>query len=334
MLWISGLLDFRLLAFPMTVVSIGNFDGVHLGHRRILQQARQIARERHLKVTALTFDPHPATVLRPGQPPPRLTHLKAKTAQLRKAGADKVVVLPPSLSLLSLEPDAFVKELCHQHQPKVLVEGPDFRFGRQRAGDVHRLSRLGRENGFETIVVEAVEVGLSDQLSVTVSSSLLRWLIARGRVRDATRCLGRQYQLTGPVTRGQQRGRSIGVPTANLQISALSGQAIPAEGVYAGFVELPSGAEWPAAISVGRKPTFEHRRLSIEAHLLDYDGDLYNQKITIRFARWLRDQQVFAGVEALKSQLQHDIHQCRTWHAMGLTDPPDALRTIVADQSV
>ena len=293
------------------VLTIGNFDGVHLGHRAILARAAEAARLARVKVTALSFDPHPAAVLRPGQEPPRLTTLAQKTQCLRDAGADEVVVLEPSPQLLSLSPREFIEQLVQRHAPAAMVEGPDFRFGKGRAGDVRVLAELGAKLGYETIIVEDAEIELSDHTLAPLSSSLIRWLLRHGRIADAARCLGRPYELSATVVRGDQRGRTIGVPTANLDPVELAGRALPGDGVYAGSVVLADGTERPAAISVGAKPTFAGRGRVIEAHALDYHGDLYGQVIAVRLTRWLRDQQSFPGVAELKAQLQRDVAEVR-----------------------
>lgn len=306
------------------IITIGNFDGVHLGHRRILDRARALADERGGRVIALSFDPHPMTVLRPGRQPPRLMTLDEKTAVLRDAGADEVITLVPRPELLSLDPAAFVEQMVRQYTPLAIVEGPNFHFGKGRAGNVNVLGELGKTFGFETVVVDPVEIALSDQLLVKVSSSIARWLIGHGRVADAARCLGAPYEITGQVITGEQRGRTIGVPTANLDASALGDKLPPCDGVYAGTVtihdESPRSANesqpsHAAAISIGVKPTFGVASLNIEAHLINYDGDLYDKTITIAFHRWLRDQQKYPSLEVLKAQIGRDIQNTREWAA-------------------
>ncbi len=296
---------------PQCVLTIGNFDGVHLGHRAILARAAEAARQASVRVIALTFDPHPAAVLRPGNEPLRLTTLAQKTRYLRESGADEVVVFAPSPALLSLTPQQFIEQLVERHVPAAIVEGPDFRFGKGRAGDLKVLAELGPRFGYETIIVADAEVELSDHTLAPLSSSLIRWLLRHGRVADAARCLGRPYELSAAVVRGEQLGRTIDVPTANLDPAALAGRALPCDGVYAGEIELENGGVHPAAVSVGIKPTFAGRERVIEAHALDYHGELYGQVIVVRLTRWLRDQQRFPGVAALKAQLQRDVEEVR-----------------------
>ncbi len=299
-------------------MTIGNFDGVHLGHQAIVSRCGELAREKQVAVKALTFDPHPASVLRPGREPLRLIAAPRKRELLLQAGADEVVILEPTPAMLSLEPHDFVARLVADHHPIAVVEGIDFRFGRGRAGDVKSLAALGDEFGFATHVVPDVQVALSDHLLAPVSSSLIRMLLANGRVMDAALASGRAYELTGNVVQGDRRGRTLDMPTANLDAAATIGRALPGDGVYAGAVELRDGSEHPAAISIGVKPTFAGRRRTIEAHLLDYAGDLYGQTITLRFHRWLREQQPFPSPDALKAQLHRDVAQVRDLVCVGV----------------
>jgi riboflavin kinase/FMN adenylyltransferase len=303
-----------------SVITIGNFDGMHVGHRHLLAVARRRGAERQAQVLAMTFDPHPATVLRPGSQPPRLMSLDQKIHALHEAGADRVVVLEPTAQLLSLAPDVFVRKLVGEHHPVVVVEGESFRFGKNRTGDIQTLKELAGLHDFELVVVPPVSVGLCDQLLAPVSSSLVRSLISHGRVQDAARCLGQTYALNSRVVSGERRGRTLGVPTANLDAQALREHLLPAPGVYAGRVELLHDQVFAAAVSVGVKPSFDQHTLIIEAHLIDYDGDLYGHTITLRFARWLRDQQRFPDVAALQAQLRRDIDKTRHWYNLGLLD--------------
>jgi len=309
------------MAVP-SVITIGNFDGVHIAHQSLLQTARRLADQRRAQVIAMTFDPHPATILQPGSQPPRLMSRPHKIDALHDAGADRVIVLEPSEQILSLPPDTFVRKLVHEHHPVALVEGEGFRFGHKRAGDTALLQKLGQTHGFETLIIPPMQVALHDLLVAPVSSSLVRHLLMHGRVRDAARCLGRLYSLQAEVIHGERRGRTIGVPTANLDMNALAEYLIPAPGVYGGYVQLSHADPVPAAISVGIKPTFDHHPLLVEAHLLDYEGDLYGHTVSVRFARWLRDQQRFAGAAALQAQLQRDITAVRDWYNRRLLDVP------------
>jgi riboflavin kinase/FMN adenylyltransferase len=255
----------------------------------------------------MTFEPHPVSVLRPTAAPQRLGSPQQRRRWLLEAGADEVVELAPTPDLLDLEPAAFYASTVVPRRPDCIVEGPDFRFGRGRAGDVGLLRSLGSEHGIETIVIEPREAVLADGTIVRVSSSMVRWLLANGRVDDAATCLGRPYELAATVVRGEQRGRTLGFPTANLGDLV---QMLPADGVYAGTARRPDGAPCPAAISVGSKPTFDAAVERVaEVHLVDWDGppDDYCWRIDVSFDRWLRDQVAFDGVEALVAQLHRDI---------------------------
>jgi len=296
------------------VVTIGTFDGVHAGHAALLARARELA-GRGGHVVALSFDPHPASVLRPQAAPSRLTTFETRSGLLRAAGADEVVRLEPTRELLSKSSEVFVEDVVRAHEPDWFVEGHDFRFGRARAGDVSTLAELGERHGFGVEVLETVEIPLSDDTIVRASSTVLRWLIERGRMADAARLLGRSYELEGVVRRGDRRGREIGCPTVNLETT----QLLPGDGVYAGEATLPDGRRLAAAISVGNKPMFDGTARVVEAHLLDAprDGDRiegldeYDWPIRLRVETWLRDQVRYGSIEALVEQMERDCARVR-----------------------
>ncbi|MGB0766561.1 MAG: riboflavin biosynthesis protein RibF [Phycisphaeraceae bacterium] len=305
------------MASRPSILTIGNFDGVHLGHRAILSASRRLAEHASARVTAVTFDPFPVAILRPEATPPQVMSIDQRIEALRDAGADDVVVLKPSPELLGSEASAFIEDLIDQHAAVGFVEGEDFRFGKRRGGDMALLEEMGRSRGFAVQALPRVETPLSDQTVAPISSSLVRWLVGRGRVEDAEACLGRTFELVGTIVKGEQRGRTLGIPTANLDPQAYASLITPMDGVYAGTVTLdPAQGPLPAAISVGVKPTFDHDRLTIEAHLIDYqmehpDG-LYGKPARFGFARWVRDQYPFPGVPELKEQLERDIATART----------------------
>jgi riboflavin kinase / FMN adenylyltransferase len=295
---------------PMrAAITIGTFDGVHVGHAALVRAARGEVGESG-RVVAVAFDPHPAAVLRPQCAPPRLALAEQKRQWLRDAGADHVELVEPTAEFLAQSPEEFMAWLADRFAPAAIVEGADFRFGRARAGTVGSLRAMERTYGYRTVIVDPVEVALSDQALVRASSSIARWLLGHGRVREAAIVLGRPYELRCPVVAGDRRGRDIGVPTANLDHGEL---LLPMDGIYAGSAVLPSGRRVPAAISVGTKPTFGRHPRVCEAHLLDYDGpvDDYGWMITLRLERWLRDQLVYADVPRLLAQLQRDIAATR-----------------------
>lgn len=312
-----------------TVLTLGNFDGPHVGHLAILKRARTLADEHCARVMAITFDPPPIQVLRPGQEPPVIASLAQRIARLKTGGADEVQVMTPTPELLGQSADEFLQRLVDQHHPVAIVEGPDFRFGKGRGGNMDKLAQLGQTHGFTAVTVPRVEAPLADLQLAPVSSSLVRWLVGRGRVADAAVCLGQPFSLTAEVVKGEQRGRQLDIPTANLDAQQIAPFIIPADGVYAGVAEVqPIDADGPpqqfaAAISVGVKPTFGQKTLTVEAHLLDTPSpleafDLYGQPLTLHFARWVRDQYPFPGVGPLREQLFRDIEQTRRWYASGM----------------
>jgi len=300
-----------------SIITIGNFDGVHMGHQAILAQARRLAEPSCANVIALTFDPFPVAVLRPESVPPCIMSITQRIEALRESGADDVIVLKPTPEILSLEATRFIASLIDQHHAVGFVEGEDFRFGNKRGGDMAMLAAMGRDQGFAVAAMPRVEARLSDHSVAPISSSLVRWLVGRGRVEDAQACLGRAFTVGGTIVKGDQRGRTIGVPTINLDSADYAGQIVPMDGVYAGYTQLDGGGRLiPAAISVGVKPTFGQDQLTIEAHLVDYTttdpNALYGHRARIGFARWLRDQYPFPGIDALKAQLTRDIDAARS----------------------
>ncbi len=295
-----------------TAITVGSFDGVHLGHASLIRAARESVGATG-RVIAIAFSPHPLSLLRPVAEPARLTTWTQRQQLLLSAGADEVVRLEPTRDLLALEPRAFVERIAREHSPAVWAEGPDFRFGKARAGDTRTLETLGGLFGFRAIVVPQAEVALTDLTLAPASSTLVRWLLSHGRVGDARRVLGRAYDIVGVVEPGDQRGRAIGFPTANITTEC----AMPADGVYAGVATLPDGRYLAAAISVGTKPTFGERPRTLEAHILDagdpWDGRGadrqplgYGWTIRLRFATWLREQLRYDRLDDLIEQIEAD----------------------------
>jgi riboflavin kinase/FMN adenylyltransferase len=286
-------------------MAIGNFDGVHLGHQEMLRTARGIADENKLPLVVVTFEPHPLTVLRPETAPPRLTPAELKVRLLEAAGADFLVVLPPEKEVLGLTAEDFWKILSEQIEVRHLVEGSSFRFGRGARGTVEMLAAWTRGTEIQLHVIDSVQVALLDMQVTPVTSSAIRFLLAYGRARDAAICLGRPYALCGVVKKGFSRGKSIGVPTANLDCGD---QLIPADGVYAARCEVRD-AKYSVALSIGTMPTFRENVRQVEAHLIGFDGDLYNSTLTVEVLDWHREQRAYSGVEPLKVQIQKDIAQ-------------------------
>jgi riboflavin kinase/FMN adenylyltransferase len=288
------------------VLSVGNFDGVHRGHQAILAHARQLRDDAKTSLAVVTFEPHPLTVLRPEAVPPRLSSPQHKQTLLEAEGADVLVILPPDHEVLDLTAEAFWAILRDEVRPACMVEGESFNFGKGRTGNISRLREWSAASDVRLHVVPPIAVGLVDMQLAPVSSSLIRWLIANGRVRDAGICLGRAFALEGEVIQGHQRGRTIGIPTANLDCGNL---IVPADGVYAGRCVIDSRT-YPAALSIGTMPTFGKNQRQVEAHLIDFTGDLYGQHLRVEVIDWVRDQRKFKGIEALKSQMARDLGYC------------------------
>lgn len=303
--------EFTGFSVPASVLTIGNFDGVHCGHRQILAQAGLFAADQRVPVAVLTFEPHPLAVVGPRQAPPRLTPPEERYTLLRQAGADIVAVADSTPALLGLTPEAFIDQVViPRFHPTHVVEGASFGFGRGRKGTTDTLRDLGRSHGFEVFIVEPVRMQVEHNETVLVSSSLIRALLRAGRVDRAALCLGRAFTLIGVVGRGAQRGVHLGFPTANLDVAD---QLIPGDGVYSGEAHVSSGS-YPAAISIGPAPTFDGGISRVEAHLLGFSGDLYEQPLRLDFHRPLRGQKKFASREELIQQIAADVEQVRRFH--------------------
>lgn len=299
-----------LLAKPgTTLVAIGNFDGVHLGHRAVIRSGVEKAATRGLSPLVLTFHPHPSEVLGRGRRAPVLTGIDRKVELITRIDpALRVVVEPFTLELSKMTPRQFAEQLLvGQLGASVVIVGDNFRFGHNRAGDLGTLVELGRELGFEA----GAEPLIGDDIDA-YSSTRVRELIAAGDLRGAAGVLGRPHSLSGVVVKGDQRGRTIGVPTANL---GDVDEALPPNGVYACVVDRIEGDGATAlaggVANIGNRPTVDGIRLSIEAHLLDFDADLYGAHLRAHLLERLRDEVRFSGLEALKEQIARDIAAAR-----------------------
>lgn len=329
-----------------TVLTIGTFDGVHLGHLALVRAARSkadgLARATNesICVVVLAFDPHPVSTLSPGNEPARLTTFDRRTALLREAGADDVVQLTPTPDTLALTHTDFVDRVLLPYNPLCIVEGSDFHFGKGRAGNVDILKQLGAQQPeharFDVHVVAPVPAVLSDHTIVRASSTMTRWLLSHGRVEDAARVLGRWYEVGGIVEQGDQRGRTIGYPTANIRTECM----VPADGVYAAIAQIPHMGQThlndahprfvAAAVSIGHKPTFECCSFAVEAHILDDRNTSgasamvstlphYGWEMRLRFVAWIREQIRYDALEPLLAQMQRDcanIQQTLDVHAV------------------
>jgi len=295
-----------------SVVTIGAFDGVHSGHRALLQLVRELADARGLLAVVVTFDRHPAQVVRPASAPCLLTTLEQKVELLEGTGlVDRVEVLTFDEARSRETATAFVHEvLVDRLRARLVVVGADFHFGYRRGGNVALLERMGADLGFEVLGLGLVALD-GDPTHTPVSSTRVRELLAAGDVAGAARLLDRPHELRGTVVRGDGRGRQLGFPTANLAVP--EGLCIPADGIYAGTAHGAGDAVHPAAISIGTRPTFysaEAPRL-VEAHLLDFDGDLYGRSLALRFTARVRDQQRFADAGELVDRMRRDVAETR-----------------------
>ncbi len=284
-------------------LTIGNFDGVHRGHKTIIEQLRHFAADQNTALIVFTFDPHPVRILRPDQTPPPLTWTNRKADLLADLGVDAVVAYPTDKALLQLTAaDFFQHIVVEKIGATAIVEGPNFYFGKDRQGDTTRLKTLCEEHDIRLQIMEPQIAGAE-----LISSSRIRNLITAGDVDQACNMLTQPYRIRGMVTHGAARGTTIGFPTANLDaIDTL----VPGKGVYAGRSWVDGRSHW-SAIHIGPNPTFGDQLLKVESHLLDYDGSLYGQAIEVDFISRLRDIRAFDSTEQLQSQLQSDVESTR-----------------------
>ncbi len=295
---------FRPLVSP--ALTIGNFDGVHLGHQALLASARKAADRLGGDAVAMTFEPHPATLLAPERVPSRLTSPARKQELFSLAGMDVAIVESFDEDFAELTAEDFTQTLLHDVlQVKQVIVGHDFGYGCNRSGDIHSLRSAGEKLGFAVEVIEPVEVG-----GQRASSSSIREALVAGDLKGANKLLGRSYDVDGPVVRGAGRGREFGIPTANVDCS---GVLLPKPGIYATQVEILGEVGLHlAATSLGTNPTFEQGgALTLEANLLDFDGDLYDKVLRVAFLERLRDEERYEGVDALLAQIQLDINATR-----------------------
>ncbi|EGG47761.1 bifunctional riboflavin kinase/FAD synthetase [Streptomyces griseoaurantiacus] len=292
-----------------SVVTIGSYDGVHRGHQLIIRHAVERARELGVPTVVVTFDPHPSEVVRPGSHPPLLAPHHRRAELMAELGVDAVLVLPFTKEFSKLSPaDFVVKVLVDKLHAKAVVEGPNFRFGHKAAGNVAFLTEQGRTYDFEVEVVDLYVRGEAGG-GEPFSSTLTRRLVAEGDMTGAREILGRPHRVEGVVVRGAQRGRELGFPTANVE--TLPHTAIPADGVYAGWLHVGEEA-MPAAISVGTNPQFDGTERTVEAYAIDRVGlDLYGLHVAVDFQSYVRGQATFDSLEALMAQMAQDVDHCR-----------------------
>ncbi len=280
-------------------LTVGNFDGVHRGHQCIISKLVELSRNENVPSTVLTFEPHPVTILAPEFAPPRLTTLEKKTELLKNLGVDHVIALPVTQEFLELSPEEFFSQIIvEQFQAKGLIEGPNFYFGKDRKGNPELLAKFCQNEGMVLEIIQPEATG-----EEMISSTMIRKCISEGEMPVVTQLLDRNYSIEGMVIKGEQRGRSLGFPTANLEnIPVL----IPAEGVYAACTEI-SGVKYAVALNIGSNPTFQEQNKKIEAHLLNFSRDLYHSTLEISIVERIRSISTFPSVEQLTEQLCKDV---------------------------
>jgi riboflavin kinase/FMN adenylyltransferase len=292
-----------------SIVTIGVYDGVHLGHRALLARVTAMANDLGSTAAVVTFDPHPATVVRPESAPKLLTALDQRLELLATTGVDLTLVIPFDEARSQESAEDFVREvLADCLRARAVVVGHDFHFGHRRRGNVPLLQGMGAELGFDVLGLTLVPDPAEGEV---VSSTRIRNLLVGGDVRAAAGLLGRPHEVRGIVEKGDERGRELGFPTANVAIPA--GILLPADGVYAGWYQRPDGSVLPAAINLGRRPTFydDAEESLLEAHLLDFSGDLYGERARVSFVERLRDEVRFDTVDALVAQMHDDVGAVR-----------------------
>lgn len=292
-----------------SIVALGNFDGFHLGHQAVVSRAVARAFHERRPVIVATFDPHPVKFFRPDVPPFRLTSLDQREALFTHAGADAMLVFEFGAELASMDAEEFIADvLATRIGAAGVVTGDDFSFGKGRSGDAALLARLGPEHG---IRAEAVPQVLLD--GDRISSGRIREALVDGDIGIATRMLSRDYAIEGAVERGDARGRELGFPTANID---LGDYQRPKYGIYAVRVTLDDGSEHPGVASLGVRPTFDPPQEWLEAHLFDFDGDLYGRRIEVALHAYIRDEKKFASVDALVAEMRADEAEARRMLAL------------------
>lgn len=292
-------------------MTVGNFDGIHLGHRAILETVVERAREHGGQAVVYTFDPHPRKVLRQESAPALLTTTEQKIELLEAQGVDAVVIEPFTLEFAKTDPEVFIRDcLHHRIAPTEVYVGYDFHFGRDRKGSMRLLTELGPRLGFAVTIIPEVTMDEGD-----VNSTRIRGLLAEGELEVAGRMLGRPYAVRGRIVTGDQRGRTIGFPTANLDSE---NEVLPSPGVYTGELRFLDAGEpgresrLPVVTNVGRRPTFKDGdEVVAEAHVLDWQGDLYDRKVELSFSSRIRAEQKFPGVDALRAQIARDVAEAK-----------------------
>jgi riboflavin kinase/FMN adenylyltransferase len=290
-------------SLPYPVVTMGNFDGIHRGHQRIFRSLREEALANQGTAVVITFFPHPLKILRPDRAPLLITSLQDRVALIERCGIDRVICLPFTQELANWDAERFVQDiLVRKIGTKEVLVGEDFRFGKNRRGDLAYLQEQGKACGFKVLKIGPVRLD-----GMEVSSTRIRQCIQKGRVRESADMLGRPYAICGTVVAGDKRGRTLGFPTANLSTDA---ELLPPNGVYAVRVILGDD-RWNGVASLGVKPTFSGSQYSIEAHIFDFDRDIYGRSVRVEFVEWIREQTSFPSAQALAAQIDRDAQEAR-----------------------
>ena len=292
------------------MITIGAYDGVHRGHQAVVSDVKRLASDLGCRSVVVTFDRHPASIVRPESAPKLLTDLDQKLELLEATGVDATVLVRfDEQQSFESATDFVERVLVSCLATRTVVVGSDFHFGRHRSGNVALLRELGAIHDFDVQPRELVP--RADGIDEPISSTAIRRALAGGQVELAAQMLGHAFEARGPVVKGDQRGRQLGFPTANVEVS--NQLCVPADGVYAGWYQRPDGVTHPCAINLGRRPTFfEHADHSLlEAHLIDFAGDLYTEAARVQFTHFLRSERKFDGIDALITQLKQDIENAR-----------------------
>lgn len=293
--------------YENAVITIGNFDGVHIGHQALFYQVIEKARALQGTSVVMTFEPHPIRVLKQNNHPPLITLYEQKAELIAKAGIDILICIPFTREFASIPAKEFVEEiLVKRIGMKAVIVGEDYTFGKNREGNLDLLKTYGKRIGFEVIVVKKIQT--SNNSEGKISSTGIRELISEGRVAEARKLLGRHYQIRGTVMRGRDRGgRLLGFPTANIN---LYDELSPKTGVYAVAIEC-KGSKYNGVANIGYSPTFDDSIFTVEAHILDFNDDIYGQKIRVNFIKRLRDEKKFLNISELSDQIKKDINKAR-----------------------
>jgi len=297
--------DKQIPPLPALCLTLGIFDGIHLGHQKIIGRVVEKAARIGGASCVVTFDPHPREILNPDAAPDLLTSTDKKAQLIKDLGVDALCLIRFSKEFANIEAASFVKDfLIDMLHMKVIIEGYDWRFGKDRKGDVTLLKKMSTENGFEVEQLNGVE--MDGQI---ISSTLIRELVLKGDLERADRYLGRTYSITGIIVEGSRLGREMGFPTANIEPHH---EAIPPNGIYAVWVDM-DGARKPGTLNIGYRPTVtEEKRRTVEVHIMDFYRDIYNEEIEVTFVEKLRDEKKFPSLEALSAQIKKDVEKARS----------------------